>query len=100
VEPVKNISVQQALQFVADHPVPATDVVLDLPVFELVARSLFEIANGPDARVRGSLARTTRAQRMILDRLVGRRAAGTHPATKKRGDEVEYVDLTVGVIRS
>jgi len=97
---VKQVSVKQALEFVANHPTPATDVLLDLPAYELVARALFEIANGPDARVRGSLARTTRAQRMILDRLVGRRAAGTHPATKHKGEEIDFVDLTTGAIRA
>lgn len=92
---MKLVSVQQALQYVADHPVANTDILLDLPVHELVSRTLFEIANAPDARVRGSLARTTRAQRMIMDRLVGRRATGTKPATRKKAAEVEYVDLTV-----
>lgn len=95
---MKPVSVQQALQYVADHPAPATDDLVGMPIWELVSRTLFEIANSPDARVRGSLARTTRSQRMILDRLVGRRAAGTRPVTKQREQEIDFVDLTAKVI--
>lgn len=93
------VSVRQSLDFVATHPEPATDVLLELPVWELVARSLFEIANTPDQKVRGSMVRATRAQKMILDRMVGLRRAGSHPAAT--GDtQVEFVDLTVGVLES
>ena len=91
------ITIQQALQNVADHQQPETDVALDQPVHELVARALFSIANNPDAKVRGSMARATRAQKLIMNRLVGTRRPGTHPVARK-GTEVEFVDLTQGVL--
>lgn len=96
---MKQISVKQALQYVADHPEPSSDAPIEMPVWELASRALFEIANTPDARVRGSMSRASYAQRMILNRLVGTRPAGTHPATQQT-EEVEFVDLTVGVIRA
>lgn len=88
--------VREALQYVADHPDLRT-APIDTPVWELVSRILFEIANTPDAKVRGSMARATRAQKMISDRLVGTRRPGTHPAQAKK-QQVSFVDLTVGVI--
>ena len=48
------VSIQQALQNVADNPEPEDDVMLNHYTHELVARALFNIANNPDARVRGS----------------------------------------------
>ena len=51
---MKNVTIRQALQHVADFPQPLDDEVLQMPVYELVARSLFDIANRPDASVRGS----------------------------------------------
>lgn len=92
-----NMTVRQALQYVADHPVPATDVVLDQPVWELVARGLFQIANTPDAKVRGSMARATRAQKLLLDRMVGTRRPGTAPVSASV-DPIDFVDLTQGVL--
>lgn len=92
-----NVSVRQALQYVADHPVPATDELVELPAWEHIARALFVIANSPDAKVRGSMVRATKAQKLILDRMVGLRAAGTNPAAIKNV-EVEFVDLTQGVL--
>jgi hypothetical protein len=87
-------TIQQALQRVADHPHPETDNALQTPTHELVCRSLFDIANNPDAKVRGSMARANRARKLIFDRLVGKRKPGTHPATRVGGAEVEFVDLT------
>lgn len=88
-----HVTIQQALQRVADHPHPETDVALQLPAHELVCRSLFDIANNPDAKVRGSMARANRARKLIFDRMVGKRKPGTHPATREVA-EVEFVDLT------
>lgn len=87
-----HVTVQQALQNVADHPVLETDPI-DTPVHELIARALYEIANKPDAKVRGSMARANKARRMIFERLVGRRRAGTRPAVKQE-HQVEMIDLT------
>lgn len=90
---MRTISVRQALQNVADYPVPLDDEVLRTPVNELIARTLFDIANRPDASVRGSLNRSNRARKMILDRMVGRRRAGSHPATRTEVT-VDFIDLT------
>lgn len=94
----KHKTVREALQFVADHPELRT-APIDTPVWELVPRILFDIANNPDAKVRGSMARATRAQKMIADRLVGRRRPGTHPAVAQR-NEVTFRDLTEGAIEA
>lgn len=92
---VKQVSIRDALQRVADNPVMATDEVIQLPVHELVCRNLFEIANRPDQNTRGSMARANKARKMILDRLVGKRRAGSHPATR-RETPIDFVDLTRG----
>lgn len=94
----KHKGVREALQYVADHP-ELRQAPIDTPVWELVARILFELANNPDAKVRGSMARATRAQKMISDRLVGTRRPGTHPARATRA-EVTFRDLTEGAIES
>ena len=90
-------TLQEALQYVADHPEPSTDVALEMPVHELICRQLFELAMSPDAKVRGSLGRATRAQKLIMDRLIGRRRPGTHPA-QAQGDDLEFDDLTQGML--
>lgn len=90
---MKIVTIRQALQNVADNPVLQTDMLIDLPAHELVARSLFEIANGPQMTERGSLARANVARDMIFNRLVGRRRAGSHPATQVRV-QLEFVNLT------
>lgn len=91
------VSIRQALQNVADHPQVGTDEILQLPVHELVARALFEIANKPDGSVRGSMARANKARKMILDRLVGKRRPGTAP-TSTEVTQLEFIDLTAGAI--
>lgn len=91
----KPVTIRQALQQVADYPNPIDDDWLQKPVHELVARTLFDIANRPDGRVRGSMADANKARKMIFDRLVGRRRAGTHPATGTVV-QVEFRDLTGG----
>jgi hypothetical protein len=89
-------SIREALQYVARHPEP-TEAPLDMPVWEHIGRALFDIANNPDPRVRGAMARATRAQSMILDRTVGRRRAGTKPVRPSR-ERLTFVDLTGGAI--
>lgn len=89
---VKHVTIRQALQHVADNPVLKTDVLLDVPTHELVARTLFEIANGAQISERGSLARANAARNMIFTRLVGRRRAGSHPATHQKV-ELKFVPL-------
>jgi len=72
-------TVREALQHVAEYPNPVDDEVLTQHTGELLARTLFDIANKPDVNVRGSMSRANRARKMIFDRLAGKRAAGTEP---------------------
>lgn len=92
-------SIRQALQFVANHPEVDTDELITLPAHELVARTLFEIANTAHPAKRGSLAKANLARKLIFDRMVGRRKSGSHPATKKQ-DGIEFADLTSGELGS
>ncbi len=86
-------TIRQALEYVANHPTPETDEALVVPVHELVCRALFDIANNPDASVRGSMSRANRARKIIFDRMAGKRRAGTHPA-RRTNRRVQFVDLT------
>lgn len=90
---MKGTTIKEALQRVADYPNLIDDNWLELPVHELVARTLFDIANRPDPSERGSYTRANKAREMIFNRMVGKRRAGTHPAVS--GDaELSFVDLT------
>lgn len=93
-------TVRDALRFVAANPHWPDENLesrLEMPVWELVARNLFDIANYPDAKVVGSVNKATRAQRILLDRLSGTRRMGTNPAVK-RANKLQMVDLTVASI--
>lgn len=90
---MKIVTIRQALQHVADHPTLKTDVLLNVPVHELVARTLFEIANDPKISNRGSMNRANVARNMIFNRLVGRRRAGSHPATQTK-TQLKFIPLT------
>lgn len=92
---MKSVTVRQAMQNVADYPELMTDELIQVPVHELICRALFDIANRPDASQRGSMARANKARKMILDRMVGKRRAGSHPATRAEM-RIEFVDLTGG----
>lgn len=94
---MKDVSVQAALQHVADHPDLDTDELIQVPVWELVARTLYDIANNPDSSVRGQNARANKARKIILDRHVGKRAPGTAPAARST-ERLEMVDLTKGAL--
>ena len=89
-------SIRQALQRVASGKI-STDAPIEAPVHELVSLALLDIANHPDPKVRGTMRRATRAQRIILDRMVGKRLPGSNPAAKKNV-EINFVDLTVSEI--
>lgn len=89
---VKHRTVKEALEFVSKHPMPDTPTI-EMPVWELVCRHLFEQAN----TIGGSavqMKRTTTAQKIIFDRLAGKRRPGTHPAAAKGRRELKMVDLT------
>jgi hypothetical protein len=61
------------MQYVADNPeVPDNDLI-SLPVWELVSRTLFEVANSPTSNSTRSMRRANVARDIILKRLVGRR---------------------------
>lgn len=89
----KTVTIRQALQHVADNPYPSTEVMLDIPAHELVSRTLFEIANGASVGDTKSQSKANVARKLIFDRLVGKRRAGSHPATRSQA-QVEFVDLT------
>ena len=96
---MKPVTIRQALQYVADYPEPLTDEVVNMPVYELIARNLFDIANRPDSSVRGSHTRANKARKMILDRMAGKRRSGTKPVVKKDTD-LEMLDLTGGELNA
>lgn len=92
----KSVTVREALQRVADDPTLPSDYTI-APVHQLVSLALFEIANNPDASQRGSLMRANKARKMIAERLVGKRRAGSHPATKTK-EKLVFVDLAAGAL--
>lgn len=90
---MKIVTIRQAMQMVADNPEMRTDDMISLPAHELVVRTLFEIANSAQTRNRNSMAQANVARTLIFNRLVGRRKAGSHPATQTKV-ELEFADLT------
>ena len=94
----KHKTIEEAIAYVARHPVSIHDAApINAPVWELVGRALLQVSNNADPRVRGSLGRATRAQKILLDRTVGTRRPGTHPS-RLGSEELELVDLTLGAI--
>lgn len=91
-----HVTVKEALNRVSRGTLTDKDPI-EVPIFEHVALALFGIANNPDPRVRGSMRRATRAQKIILDRLVGTRNPGSNPAAQK-DVQIDFVDLTVPAI--
>lgn len=88
-------TVKEALAYVGSNPQWPDIPTLDVEIWEIVARNLYEHANNPNTREVGSMSRATRAQRIILDRTTGTRRAGTNPAVA--GDQtVTLKDLTGG----
>ena len=90
-------TVREALQHVADYPQPVDDEVITMHTGELIARTLYDIANKPDANVRGSMARANKARRLIMNYLAGRRRVGTAPHVKQTVS-LRMNDLTGGEI--
>ena len=92
------VTIQQALTKVSEKWEAARDMdIIGTPVYELIGFTLFDIANSGDVRVRGSIRRSTRAQKIIMNRMVGLRRPGSRPITREN-DGLEFVDLTMGVI--
>jgi hypothetical protein len=92
----KHVTVRRALLYVDDNPDWPDTPRLDMPIWELIARNLFDIANNPD-RSKGAMNQAIRAQRIILNRTTGVRRTGTAPATKNAVG-VKLVDLTKGIV--
>jgi hypothetical protein len=89
---VAHRTVKEALEFVAKHPEPSRPPI-EMPIWELISRQLFEASH----KVGGNalaMKRATAAQKMIFDRLAGKRRPGTHPATVKTKRELKVLDLT------
>ena len=93
---IKHKKIKQALEYVAANDW-STESRIDAPVWEHVARALYEHANNPDQRVVGSIGRATRAQKIILERTAGTRRAGTHPAQRSKST-IKFKDMTGGAI--
>jgi hypothetical protein len=90
-------TVRQALSYVDRNPEwPDENVIarIDMPAWELVSRNLFDIANHPNPKVRGSMAMAIRATKIILNRLSGTRRMGTKPAVRTT-KKIKMLDLTV-----
>ena len=88
-------TIKEALEYVPKHEDWSGGTRVDSPVWESVARTLFDTANNPDARVVGAVNRSIRAQKIILNRTTGLRRAGTHPAQRAQV-QLNMVDLTGG----
>jgi hypothetical protein len=85
-------TVKEALEYVARHPEPSRPPI-EMPTWELVARQLFQAAN----TIGGNgvtMKRSVGAQKIIFDRLAGKRKAGTHPAVPRTKRKLEVLDLT------
>lgn len=89
---IKHRNVKEALEFVAKHPTPSRSPI-EMPIWELVCRQLFEAAHGVGG-TNTALKRSTTAQKIIFDRLAGKRKPGTHPAQSKAKRELKVLDLT------
>ena len=91
----KHKTIRQALLYVEGKPEWPDISRLQMPVWELVARNLFDHANNPD-KSRTAMNRAIRAQKIILDRLTGTRRTGTSPAVRN-AQAVHMRDLTEGI---
>ena len=87
------VTISEALKMYTKGKYANVDPI-DQPVHQLIADTLFRIANQPNTKKRGSLRRATNAQKLILDRMVGKRLPGTNPAAVK-DTAIDFVDLTV-----
>ena len=88
-------TIKEALEYVPKHSEWSGGTRVDSPVWESVARTLFDTANNPDSRVVGAVNRSIRAQKLILNRTTGLRRAGTHPAQRAKV-QLNMIDLTGG----
>ena len=90
-------TVRQALQAVESSPDWPNDDVqarFDMPVWEMVARNLFDIANRPNPDSVAATNRALRAQKIIMNRLTGTRRMGTNPAVRNQR-QVKILDMSL-----
>lgn len=92
-----HVTVRQALLDAGEAGVPSSDDLTQVPVHELIALSLYEIANNPDASVRGSFTRANKARDMIFKRTAGTRRPGSAIAGAEEVS-LEFTDLTKGAL--
>lgn len=88
-------TIKEALDYIPRHPDWSGGTRVDSPVWESVARILYEYANHPDVRVVGAVNKAVRAQKIIMNRTTGTRRAGTHPA-QRANVQLHMIDLTGG----
>jgi len=93
-----HVTIRQALEQVAESPALRSDNLLVMPVYEAVARKLYQISGNPSGTFRGQ-QRAVRAHKIIANRLAGLRMAGTLPVHEEP-DEIEFLDLTGGTLES
>lgn len=92
------VTIRQALVRVSNNWKAAEQLDwLDQPVHDLIGYTLFDVANSANGSIRGSVTRATRAQKIILNRMVGLRRPGSRPVTKN-DDGLEFQDLTAGAL--
>lgn len=89
---IRHRSVKEALEYVARHPEPELPPV-EMPVWELISRQLYETAHNVGGTA-VAMKRTATAQKIIFDRLGGKRRPGTEPAAAKVKRELQIRDLT------
>lgn len=94
----KHKSVNEALSTYSRNP-EAYTVPIETPMWFLISQVLFETATSPNPKIKMSLNRASRAQKIIADRLSGTRRPGSHPAVVKN-TRIGFIDLTAGALES
>jgi len=82
------------MEFVSRNPEWPDTPRLDMPVWELITRNLFDISQSEDMS-KGIMIKRTRAQKVILNRMTGTRRTGTAPAIRNAKEVIIY-DLAAG----
>jgi len=95
---MKHATVKESLEATARTDRPMPDEWIQVPVHELVSLTLWSIANPASISTRGAVTKASKAQKMILDRIVGTRRPGTNPAARAE-EAIEFIDLTEGAIK-
>lgn len=85
-------TIREALQKVQLEEAPF-EITLHEPVSNIIAHILFDIALYPRPLNKTTMMASVRAQKIISERLAGRRRSGTHPA-QAQTTQVEFTDLT------